>query len=104
MNQQPIAFADPSGFVVPVPHNVELSEHARVNLLTPLYTQEQVQEHMAAFYANQDATAQQPLKSVETTEVQATTERVVRKAQSKAYTGTSIAEAARAALANNEVK
>ena len=74
MSRQPIAFVDASGFVSLPPLNVKLSEYARDSLLTPLFTQEEVEAQIVEAAAAD------------------------RKEVGKAATGVSVAEAAQAAL------
>lgn len=103
MSRQPIAFVDASGFVSLPPLNVKFSEYARDSLLTPLFTQEEVEAANARFYVAQglnpdgsDPTPATPSLEVEAQIVEAAA--ADRKEVGKAATGVSVAEAAQAAL------
>ena len=54
-HRKPIAFADPSGQVLAPVYNGAPSDYARGSLLTPLYTQEEIDASLARFEASQDA-------------------------------------------------
>lgn len=96
MKQQPIAFADPSGYVTSFPSG-SLPEHIDLEL-TPLYTQDEVDASMARFYAAQGLTsdgvpidAHEPQTDEEVQAVLAAQEDF-RISQGKAATGVSVAE------------
>lgn len=101
-HRKPIAFADPSGQVFAPVYNRAPSDFARENLLTPLYTQEEIEASLARFEAAQDAqSAEAPTLYGDFDEEVAAVnaEAEARAKTGKRATGTSVAEAAKAALA-----
>lgn len=104
MARQVIAFADPSGYVTPPPLNIPLSEFANDSLLTPLFSQEEVEASMARFYEGQglnpDGSEKLPVVAdvLETQTAQIEQAAEDRASESKKNTGISVAEAAMEAL------
>lgn len=95
---QPIAYADKTGFVLPVPIGGRLNPEAVKNL-TPLYTPEDVNNFQEYFEKVQDHQASLNIAPTlqESADI-ATDKANARQEQSKAASGTSIAEAAKAAV------
>lgn len=102
---QPIAYADPSGFVIPAPTTSDFSAQAKEQLLTPLYTSQEVEEAKARFYVNQglnpdgsDPAVESAATVVEAATQAAEADRIARN-NGQAATGESVADAAQEALA-----
>lgn len=104
MTQAPIAYADATGFVTYPLLSGEASARALETFLTPLYTQEQIDESMAKFYLSQglnaDGTDRNDVgaPSIEVSEMLVAAEEAARVEQGEAHTGVSIANDALAAL------
>lgn len=104
MAQTPIAYADATGFVTYPLLSGEASSRALETFLTPLYTQEQIDESMAKFYLSQGLNADGTdrddvgVQSIEVSEMLIAAEQAARVEQDAAHTGVSIADDALAAL------
>lgn len=96
-----IAYADPTGFVHYPTVNGQMSDYAQ-SIMTPLYSQEEIDRSMQRFYAEQGLEDGTPTTNVAPPLAQSAefvdAAAADRAAQSKAMTGQSIAEAAASAL------
>lgn len=95
---QPIAYADEHGFVYPLPVG-EVSRHT-LDKMIPLYSQEEIDQHLAKFEAEVAAQhgGKNAFDSVDAAEAQVAQTEAVREQTLKANTGVDLATAAAAKL------